>query len=265
MTRILTSFALIPLFVYIVLWAPDWAFLAAVAAVGVLCYREYSLIVRAGFPEHADMAPGLLGYIGGVLLLFLPGGEATFLTVLAMLALTLGLRARSLSSSLPGSATLVLGVLWIFGAWRCAFLLRSMGPDGPRWLFLALAINWAGDTFAFYIGRAFGRHKLAPRVSPGKSWEGALASVAGSVPLALLYTHLWLPAAPLGAVALLAAAANIFGQVGDLAESAIKRGAGVKDSGTMLPGHGGWLDRVDSSLFAIPVVYWLLQFEFFHR
>jgi phosphatidate cytidylyltransferase len=96
-------------------------------------------------------------------------------------------------------------------------------------------------------------------VSPAKTWEGAVGSVAGGLLAGAVYAHYLIPSAPLFEVLLLAAAGNIAGQVGDLCESAMKRGAGVKDSGTTLPGHGGWLDRIDSSLFSIPVVYALVE------
>ena len=128
-----------------------------------------------------------------------------------------------------------------------------------HWLMFALLLSWAGDTAALYIGRAFGRHKLAPRLSPAKSWEGAAGSVAAGVLAGGVYSYYLLPGVPLRWVLALAAAGNVAGQVGDLCESALKRGAGVKDSGTLLPGHGGWLDRIDSSLFSVPVVYALLK------
>jgi phosphatidate cytidylyltransferase len=121
-----------------------------------------------------------------------------------------------------------------------------------------MVLSWAGDTAALSVGRAFGKHKLAPHVSPGKTWEGAAGSVAGAMLVGGLYGHYLIPQASLGEVLVLAMAGNIAGQVGDLCESALKRGAGVKDSGTLLPGHGGWLDRLDSSFFSVPVVYALL-------
>jgi phosphatidate cytidylyltransferase len=115
-----------------------------------------------------------------------------------------------------------------------------------------------GDTGAYYVGRRFGRHKLAPIVSPGKSWEGAWASAVTGGVFGLVYLRLTVPGVPVWEAVLLALAANIAGQVGDLAESAIKRGAGVKDSGSLLPGHGGLLDRLDSTMFSMPVTYVLL-------
>ncbi len=116
-------------------------------------------------------------------------------------------------------------------------------------------MNWSGDTAAYYVGRAIGKHKLSPILSPKKSWEGAIASVAGSLILGLLYLGHFTPDIPLWEIIIMAVVGNVAGQLGDLAESAMKRGAGVKDSGNILPGHGGILDRVDSSLFAIPIIY----------
>ena len=120
-------------------------------------------------------------------------------------------------------------------------------------------LNWVGDTAAYYAGKGFGRHKLAPRLSPAKSWEGAAASLLASVAFGALYLGWLLPVVPMGQRLAISAAGNIAGQIGDLSESAMKRGAGLKDSGTLLPGHGGWLDRVDSTLFAMPVIYLLIS------
>ena len=151
----------------------------------------------------------------------------------------------------------MLGILYIFGSWRCAVGLRDLSP---HWLCFALALNWIGDMAAYYAGRTFGRHKLAPKLSPKKTWEGSIASIAAAAALGVLYLHYALPERPVWELLLISALANVAGQVGDLAESAIKRGADVKDSGTLLPGHGGFLDRVDGTLFTLPVVYlWLLR------
>lgn len=151
------------------------------------------------------------------------------------------------------------GFMYIGGAWLCAFALRAVNP---HWLLFAFLLCWAGDTAALYIGKNFGRHKLAPQISPGKTWEGSVGSVLGGVLVGAMYAHFLIPAASLPMVLVVAAIGNIAGQIGDLLESAYKRWGGVKDSGSSLPGHGGWLDRIDSSLLSIPVVYalvyWLL-------
>ena len=182
--------------------------------------------------------------------------EPLILVVLiAMLALTLALRVDNLRAALPASAAFTLGVIYVFGAWRCGVALHGINP---HWLMFALLLNWAGDTAALYVGKSFGKHKLAPAVSPAKTWEGSAGAVVGALIAGFVYAHFLIPQASLVLVLLAAAVGNVAGQVGDLCESALKRGAGVKDSGTFLPGHGGWLDRIDSALFGIPAVYALL-------
>jgi phosphatidate cytidylyltransferase len=252
MKRIVTALFLIPFFCYIVLWAPQWAFLITVAAVAVMCFREYSGLVAL----HGIGKPGLFGYVAGLLVLLLPGKDGAFFVLIAILAMSLALRSREMAQALPEAAALLLGVAYVFGSLRCAVELRAISP---YWTFFALSLNWAGDIAAFYVGRSFGRHKLAPEVSPAKSWEGAIGSTVASVIYGAFYFRWLLPAAPLAAAVGLTVIANAAGQLGDLCESAIKRGAGVKDSGNLLPGHGGWLDRVDSSLFALPVVYFVVS------
>jgi phosphatidate cytidylyltransferase len=252
MKRVVTALFLIPFFCYIVLWAPQWAFLVSVAAVASLCFREYSGLVAL----HGIAKPGLFGYVAGLLVLLLPGKDGAFFVLIAILAMSLALRSREMAQALPEAAALLLGVAYVFGSLRCAVELRAISP---YWTFFALSLNWAGDIAAFYVGRSFGRHKLAPEVSPAKSWEGSIASTVASVIYGAVFFRWLLPAAPLGEALGLTVIANIAGQLGDLCESAIKRGAGVKDSGNLLPGHGGWLDRVDSSLFALPVVYFVVS------
>jgi phosphatidate cytidylyltransferase len=252
MTRILTALVLIPIFCYIVLWAPQWAFLAVVAVVAVLCFHEYSNLTAG----HKLPGAGLFGYVAGLLILLLPGKDAAFLVLIAILGMALSLRSRELSDVLPGAGALLLGVAYVFGSLRCGIDLRTISP---YWLFLGLSLNWVGDIAALYVGRRLGRHKLAVRISPAKSWEGAAGSLVASVIYAAAYLPRLLPTVPLAEGLGLTALANLAGQLGDLCESALKRGAGVKDSGTLLPGHGGWLDRVDSSLFALPVVYFVVS------
>lgn len=252
MKRVLTAAVMIPLFVYLVALAPQWLFLIAVAAVATLCFREFCGLVG----HHHIAPPGVFGYASGLALILLPQREMAFLVLVAILALGLSLRSRELAEALPFAGALVLGVIYTYGALRCTVDLRAISP---YWALFGLSLNWAGDIAALYVGKAIGKHKLAPHVSPAKTWEGSMGSVAASMGYAAVYFPRLLPDVPLLEALLIAAAANVAGQVGDLAESAMKRGAGVKDSGNMLPGHGGWLDRLDSSLFALPVVYFLVS------
>ena len=262
MKRILTAAVLVPTFLWVVLAAPAAAFAVALVAVAGLCFYEYSNIAARHLEDEPNLAQNPIGYGAGLVLLFLPGQEVTFLVLVAVVVMIQSLRADSLRQSLPRASFILLGVIYCFGAWRCAAGLRSISP---WWLLFALAINWVGDTFAYYFGRMLGRHKLAPRVSPGKSWEGTIASLAGTLVLGVFYLHQFLPNVGIVQAVALCLCGNMAGQLGDLCESAFKRGAGVKDSGTLLPGHGGWLDRVDSSMFSLPVVYWLVEQPWFFR
>jgi phosphatidate cytidylyltransferase len=252
MKRLLTALALIPPVVYLVLWAPDWAVLVTIAVVAALCYYEYAAIAE----KLQSGVSGPLGYAAGLLVLLLPNDVWLALTLLTIAAMALAMRASNLAEALPRSAYMVLGVVYIFGCWRCALPVRAANP---HWLMFALLLNWVGDAGAYYVGKNLGKHKLAPRVSPGKTWEGSIGSVAAAMLLAGGYLIYFIPAVPVWQALLVTAAANVAGQVGDLAESALKRGAGVKDSGALLPGHGGMLDRVDSTLFALPIVYAYLR------
>ncbi|MBV8808097.1 MAG: phosphatidate cytidylyltransferase [Acidobacteriaceae bacterium] len=258
MRRLITAIGLLALALYLIFGAPQVIFTAATVCMGLLCYWEYSALVAG----HAIRRPGVYGILAGLLLLLparaLSAAELiSGLTVMVVVAFISSLRQPDLRDILPQVACALLGAFYAFAPWRFAAELRH---ESVHLLFFALALNWAGDTVAYYAGRAFGRHKLAPEVSPKKTWEGAIASVIGSVGFGVLYLGHFLPSLAWWEVALIAAIANVAGQFGDLAESAMKRGAGLKDSGTMLPGHGGMLDRVDSSLFALPVVYVLYFF-----
>jgi phosphatidate cytidylyltransferase len=254
MKRILTALVLIPIIVWVVVFAGFWPFLGVLVAVACLCYREYDGIA-AGFGFGA---PGWIGYPLGLLILLRDDDTAWLLLVLAaLLAFTLAMREQDLAKSLPRAALLIAGLVYIFGCWKCALPLRELNP---HWLMYGLLLNWVGDIGAYYVGRNFGKRKLAPRVSPKKTWEGAAASVVTSGVVAGAYLTHFIPAVSWPVAIGLTAVANAAGQIGDLAESAMKRGAGVKDSGTILPGHGGFLDRVDSTLFALPVIYAWLRF-----
>ncbi len=247
MKRVVTALFLVPIAVYSALFAPWWVLFAVIAIVALLSFREYAAITQSFAP---------LGYVAGILILAAPQQQTSLLVVLSTLAaMCLTLSANHRGKGLAQGSALVLGIIYIFGSWKIGILLHDINRN---WLMFGLAVNWIGDTAAYYVGKNFGRHKLAPSVSPGKSWEGSAASVVMGVVFGMIYLPLTIKGTSLLAAGLLALAANVAGQVGDLAESALKRGAGVKDSGGLLPGHGGVLDRLDSTMFALPVLYSLL-------
>ncbi len=253
MKRLVTAIGLLALAFYLIFLSPVLVFLLAAVAMSLFCYSEFSGLVSAhGFPS-----PGWLGAALGFFVLLWPEVSgvyiATFLgiSLFLILALIVALRRSDLASIVPYVSCVLFSALYTFAPWRFSIDLRK---QSVHLLFFALALNWVGDSAAFYAGRAFGRHRLAPIVSPKKSWEGAIASVCASVIFGILYLGHFVPRLIWWQIIIMATAGNVAGQLGDLAESAVKRGAGVKDSGTLLPGHGGMLDRVDSSLFALPTV-----------
>jgi phosphatidate cytidylyltransferase len=263
MRRLITAIGLLVFACYLIFFSPASVFFAAALLMSLLCFREFSSLISS----HQFPAPGWLAVLGGLTVLFGPElihsqplGTLVILSLLVISTFVAALRLQDLRSILPYTSCVLLSVLYTFAPWRFAVELRR---QSVHLLFFALALNWIGDSAAYYVGRKFGRHRLAPVVSPNKSWEGSVAAVAASVGFGLLYLGHFVPNLAVWQICLMAIVANIAGQLGDLAESALKRGAGVKDSGNLLPGHGGMLDRVDSSLFALPTVlalYSLLKY-----
>ena len=253
MQRLITALVLAPAVLWIVIKGPYGALFGLVAIVAAICYYEFGNIAQVGLKER------WLGVIVGTAMLLLrPDQWYLPLAAFPLLALALALRYEDLAHVLPVTAAQSMGLLYIYGAWNTAFLLRDISP---YWLAFALGVNWIGDTGAYYVGRAFGKHKLAAQVSPGKTWEGSGGSLLASVVFGVFFLPYFVPTTSVIWAIVISVAGNVAGQFGDLAESAIKRGAGVKDSGSILPGHGGLLDRVDSSLFSLPVVYSFLYFN----
>jgi phosphatidate cytidylyltransferase len=185
---------------------------------------------------------------------------AFFLFVLGAAALTLWTR-RPLVEALPAAGISASALLLVAFPLSFGVRLHGLEHEGPWLLLFALAITWANDTVAYFVGRAIGKHKLAPNLSPKKTWEGSVAGFAASLLVAWLFSRELI--APLAHLLAMAAIGNVAGQVGDLLESAYKRSAGAKDSGGLLPGHGGVLDRIDALILTFPVVwyYWTLVYS----
>ena len=255
MKRVLTGLLLAIGTGALIFLAPEWVFVLVFVALSALALNEFFGIAAKGglrpYVTAGHVAAGLW-----ILLLNLDRGY--FATLLAIVLLGAGVLARLPSSAvLPSAAVTIAGLLYIAGPMLWGILLHAVSP---HWLFFVLLVVAIGDISAMAAGKMFGRHKLAPHISPMKTWEGTLASLAASALVGTLYAHQFL-ATDLGPVeaAILSVVVNVFAQVGDLFESAIKRAAGVKDSGTVLPGHGGILDRIDGMLFGVPVGYGYVQ------
>jgi phosphatidate cytidylyltransferase len=249
MTRVLTALLLVPLATGLIFYAPPLAVRAALAAVALLCLRECLDIVQK---MGADPFRPTAFAAGAVLILTSVPMGGFLIGVLALLMMLTLHRVRH-EAALAAVACTLFALSYTSGPFALARRLHDMSP---HWLFVVLLVNWVGDSAAMYVGKAIGRHKLAPSISPGKTWEGTIASVILGAAAGTAYLMHFQPGA--GHPVFLAGfslATNVAGQLGDLAESVLKRGAHIKDSGELLPGHGGMLDRMDGALFAIPAAY----------
>jgi phosphatidate cytidylyltransferase len=276
MKRILTAAVLILAVLALIFFGKLWMITFFSAIIAELAAYEYLKLAAVGAEAHGARLRIPVWWMAlGTMLAFvvtLPDFPVEAqLPVLS--ALTLALFAWNgflspLDQVLPDTAQGIFGLIWIAYPLTLIPLLWKQ-EDGPALLLFLMVCVWSGDTAALYVGRAFGKHKLAPRLSPGKTWEGSIASIVGSILVAGLVVYIsdTLSARgntvlhisePLWQSLVLAAIVNIAAQLGDLLESAIKRGAGVKDSGTILPGHGGILDRIDALLVAAPVLWFCL-------
>jgi phosphatidate cytidylyltransferase len=270
MKRITTALILIPVVLVLVFMGPwwQWLFTIAVAAVAALAAWEF-----LGLAEKLGAKPPRIAVVVAIVALFAghyqwPSQTAPIIGFLALVLLVYCTFFRPIEMLIADAASSVFCLLYI-GYTLIALPALRDNPDGngPSLLAFLFGVVWAGDTAALYIGRAWGRHKMARTLSPNKTWEGALGSVGGSLVATLFLlglahllqkwdlpglsypdeTWYWL---------ILAVVVNVAAQVGDLTESALKRSAGVKDSGSILPGHGGILDRIDALLIAAPVLWY---------
>jgi phosphatidate cytidylyltransferase len=243
----------------LLVYGPAWAFFLLVSGIVVLGLREYYQLVGLGGEGRVVWAGVGFGWVL-CLAFFLAGTALAALVVVLMLLVFVveGLvSGRAHEEAVRVLAAGVLGVFYV--GWLLSYLvwIRAL-PNGERYIIILMLAIWCGDTAAYYWGSAFGKRKLAPRISPGKTVEGAGACVVGALAGALLARWWFLPHLPLGQACAVGLLTGVIGQVGDASESVLKRRAGVKDSGALIPGHGGVLDRVDSILFAAPAVYYLL-------
>jgi len=289
LTRIATAVVLIPLVLLLVLKAPTYLLIAVAAIVALLAIAEFLKLST----HYAAQPQSQLTFIFTALYFIfiiiastnptplLESTSAICLTALAaalapFIFLTSAMRRSDLRTGYPAAAASTFAFAYIAVPMALLVEIRRQ-PAGAIWVIYTLLAVWAGDIFAYFAGKAIGRHHMSPEVSPKKTWEGAIASIAASVVIGTLWIQhasgissalleaglmrrrdgicgLEQPLS-LAPIIILSAVVNIAAQLGDLVESLIKRGAGVKDSGSILPGHGGMLDRIDAMLFAVPVVW----------
>jgi phosphatidate cytidylyltransferase len=284
--RVATAAVLIPFAVGIVLWGSTALLALAVALVTLLALFEYFALGEAighrayrfwtatcalmltfvqwfaGFAPSFGLPRRLtvhreIDYFFGISPTI---PDVFFVFVLGIAVLTLWTK-RPLVEALPAAGISASGLILIAFPLSYAISLHGLRLQGPALLLFAMVIIWVGDTAAYFVGRSIGKYKLAPYLSPNKTWEGTVASLVGSLIVAVVFARYM--TIPLPHLLGMAAVGNVAGQAGDLMESAYKRSAGIKDSGSILPGHGGVLDRIDALILAIPVVwyYWVLIYS----
>lgn len=292
--RIATAVVLIPVVLVLILWAPVWALALIAGIVALLTIHEFLKLTESYGVEPMGWPTYIFTGLFFVLLALSGEGETPlvstgqFLIVLAFAAaivpfifLTRAMRREDLRSGYPAVAASVFGFAYIALPMGMLVQLRQLA-SGAFYLLYLLLVVWAGDIFAYFVGKSIGRHLMSPRISPKKTWEGAVASVVASVAVGWLLFHYALSISSfllrvgliqrrdglfgleqpaMGPVIVLTIVLNIAAQLGDLVESLIKRGAGVKDSGALLPGHGGMLDRIDAMLFAAPVLWYFVAWR----
>lgn len=254
--RLLTAAFWAPLIIYLLFAGPHWGFPTLVALVCAVGADELFAIVT---PTHRHLRVWGIAASLVVYLAFSVAAPSTLQTGV-LLAVTCGgllaslVRVSPIATASQRAAWSVAGPLYVGGLFGLISLLYQR-PHGGAWCLLAMLSGFWSDTGGYFVGRAYGKHKLYESVSPKKTVEGSIGGVAAAV-VGGLIAHFWfLPQLPLVHAVLLSIAAALAGQAGDLCESLIKRSHGVKDSGTILPGHGGILDRVDALLFANAVVW----------
>jgi phosphatidate cytidylyltransferase len=288
--RVATAAVLIPLVLLLVLKAPLYVLAIVAGAVALLAIIEFLKLVThyAVQPLGRETYAFVAAFFVFVMVASTnrtPLVETTAMlygtTLAAALApfvfLTVAMRMKlsNLTTSYPAAAASAFAFVYIAIPMALLVAIRQQ-PAGAIWTIYTLLAVWAGDIFAYFVGKSLGRHRMSPEISPKKTWEGAVASILASVIVGTLWIQhapgissallrvglidrrdgmFGLEQPPLWPIILLSAVVNIAAQLGDLVESLIKRGAGVKDSGTILPGHGGMLDRIDAMLFAVPVVW----------
>lgn len=284
--RVLTAVVLIPIVLVIVLRAPVPVLAVFAGAIALLAIHEL-LKLSEGYGIRPLIAPTylfcalfflIMAVHPGATDLLSTGGFAYFGLCAAVLApflfLVIAMRGGELRAGFPAAMVSTFAFVYIALPMASLVQLREQWRGAFLLLFLLLLV-WAGDIFAYFVGKPLGRHRMSPRISPKKTWEGAIASVVASVGVGILMFHYAQPIstalmhgglikqkdgiftheASLTPVIVLSVVLNIAAQLGDLVESLIKRGAGAKDSGAILPGHGGMFDRIDALLFAAPVLW----------
>lgn len=256
--RVASTVVLVPLFVLTVVAAPAWVFqLLVVAVSGAAVWELARMFEQARRPVYKWLGVVLAAAVTAAFASITAGAITAYPVLALALAIGIVVSAPVWGGAVPSTdapANTLLGVAYVGTLLGFAIPLHAL-PQGPGLILFLMGVTWAGETAAYAVGSLIGRRRLAPTLSPGKTVEGAAAQVVVSILAAVLLTRWLLPGCG-GTFALAAGGLiGVVGQIGDLAESAIKRSMGTKDTSQLIPGHGGVLDRIDSLLFNIPMFY----------
>lgn len=259
--KIWTGASIVPPLILLIVFGPSFILSLMVLVATFLGLLEFHKLALPG-ANRIERYVGIgLGVFLSALLAFGSIRMIPFLLVLILLVLSVLFMGTSqnLVTVITCIGTSLFGTLYIGFLLSHVSLIRNL-QNGKAWALFLIVTVWAGDIFAFSSGSLFGKHKLYPKISPKKSYEGLIGGILGSILIASVFSLLFLPHLPLGSCVLLAIGIGILGQVGDFTESMLKRSARVKDSGDLIPGHGGMLDRIDSFLFSSPFLYYSLLY-----
>ncbi len=259
-TRVATAAILLPVFILTTLYAPAVVFAAIIAVLAGICFNEYSTMAE----NRGIKVFRFRGFLAAMVLplSFIHSASVVYVLLVLIIAsiITGGLAAEGERDGVESAAFTTFGVFYIGPAFASALLIRSM-PDGPLLFLLGCVATWGADIGAYYTGRFFGKTKLVPSISPNKTVEGFIGGAVLSILFSLLFFVLFFRSADPVIVLAAGLIGGLIGPVGDISESKLKRYFGVKDSGTILPGHGGLLDRADAMLFSIPFFYIFLALK----
>jgi phosphatidate cytidylyltransferase len=255
--RWLSGLILAPSLILFILYSPPWLFLLFILSLTFLGLQEYFALSLPRISTGEKTVGILLGLV--LPLSLYSRNPRCFIAALAFVFLLLLILAlfqkEEFSVRVDHVSKYLLGLLYVPFLLAYFILMHKM-DRGQAWILFTLVVVYFGDTTAFYVGRAWGQKKLAPQISPGKTVEGGLGAVGGSIAGSLFFKFSFFSQLALPHALALGLGVGIIGQTGDLFESLLKRSAQVKDSGMLIPGHGGLLDRIDSVLFAAPFVYY---------
>lgn len=255
--REITAAIAAPIAVWIVGWGHEYVFDATIAVVAVLALHEFLSLGKAkGYDVPIFLCIVIMLVImASFILADLSVELGVFVALLVIPASYVFSRQRPLEDSLPSSAIAVLATTYVGMLGGSLIRLRNDFPEGSKLVFFLLLVVWLGDSGAYYVGKTLGKHKMSPRISPKKTVEGGIGGIVASIITALVIHFTFFKTFPLIHAVIAGVILSIAGMIGDLAESMWKRSAAVKDSGTLIPGHGGFLDRFDSIFFTAPILY----------